>query len=904
MAINMPGNDIEKFKMTVFLKDGSPLLLRAIRRDDEDKLIALVSRLSPRTSYLRYHHVLTELTRERAQRFATVDYDNTFALVATIGDGAEEKIVAVARYYRLPRQDRAEVTIVVEDAYQGRGIGAHLIEQLAETARQRNIRALEMEVLAENENMFRLVKDTGFQVAEQVGQGVYRMTLDVTPIPAVADKVTERERASAIASLKVFLKPHSIAVIGASRRPGSIGNKLFHNILQEDFKGIVYPVNPGAEAVASVKAYPTVMDIPGPIDLAIVIVPAESVQAVVEQCGRKGVRGIVVISSGFGETGTEGNKRQELLLETVRSYGMRLVGPNCMGVINTAQEVTLNATFSGVFPPSGSIAFATQSGALGLAILEYARSLNIGLSTFVSIGDRADVSSNDLMQYWQDDPATSIILLYLESFGNPKKFARVVRNVTSTKPVIVVKGGRTPAGMRAAASHTGALATAEVVSQAILNQVGVVRVDTLEELFDAASLFASQPLPAGRRVAILTNGGGPGIMTADACGAHGLEVAGLSEKTVAGLRGFLRREASVGNPIDMTAEASGGDYGRSLKLLAEDDLIDIVIVIFVPPILTQEEEVAKAIRDVSPEFRRRGKTLVASFMGSHGASAELATPGTGGVPSFVFPEATAMALARACEYRDWLKRPRGTVPVLPGVDKEKAAETVATALKATFTRPFWLGVEATAALLGAYGIRTVKAKPAASAEQAAEVADEIGYPVAVKLLSNTIVHKTEAGGVVLGVKSREGVAAAYSQIAGRLEGLGKMGEMQGVMVQEMVSEGVEVIVGMTQDSSVGSLLMFGLGGVQAELFKDVVFRILPLADVDAAEMVRAVKAYQLLQGWRGSKPSDIESLEELLLRVSALVNDMPQIAELDLNPVMALEQGKGYVVVDARVRVG
>ncbi|MBM2832662.1 MAG: acetyltransferase, partial [Dehalococcoidia bacterium] len=763
-----------------------------------------------------------------------------------------------------------------------------------------------------------------FQVAQQVEQleqGVYRMMLDITPIPAVAEKAAERERVSAIASLKAFLKPHSIAVIGASRRSGSIGNKLFHNILQADFKGVVYPVNPNAEAVASVKAYPTITDIPGEIDLAIIIVPADLVQQTVEQCGRKGVRGIIVISSGFGETGTDGKKRQEKLLETVRSYGMRLVGPNCMGVINTEPDVTLNATFSGVFPPSGRIAFATQSGALGLAILEYASSLNMGLSTFASIGDRADVSSNDLLQYWQDDPATGVILLYLESFGNPKKFARIVRSVTRTKPVIVVKGGRTPAGtrtkpvivvkggrtpagMRAAASHTGALATAEAASQAILNQVGVVRVDTLEELFDAASLFSSQPLPKGRRVAILTNGGGPGIMTADACGAHGLEVVGLSEKTVSGLKGFLRREASAGNPIDMTAEASAEDYGHSLQLLAEDDLIDIVIVIFVPPILTQEAEVAKAIREISPEFCRRGKTLVASFMGSHGASANLATPGVCGVPSFVFPEATAMALSRACEYSDWLKRPQGTVPVLSGVDKSRASQKIMSALKATTTRPFWLDADAVAALLGAYGIRMVKAKAAVSAEKAADVADEIGYPVAVKLLSDTIVHKTEVGGVILGVSSREGIASAYRQIAQRLTSLGRIGEMQGVMVQEMVSEGVEVIVGMTQDASVGPLLMFGLGGVHAELFKDVVFRIHPLTDIDAAEMVRAVKAYQLLQGWRGTNPSDIKSLEELLLRVSALVEDMPQVVELDLNPVMSLEQGKGYVVADARIRVG
>ena len=711
----------------------------------------------------------------------------------------------------------------------------------------------------------------------------------------------EQEKFATIASLGALLKPQSIAVIGASRKQGSIGNKLFHNILHQEFKGVVYPVNPNAEVVASVKTYPSIFDIPGEVELAVVIVPAETVHQVVEQCGQKGVRGVVVISAGFGESGAEGMDRQERLLETARGYGMRLVGPNCMGIISTDPEINMNATFSSVFPPAGNIALGTQSGALGLAILEYAQSLNIGLSTFVSIGNRADVSSNDLLQYWEEDPATDVILLYLESFGNPRKFARIARRVTPTKPVVAVKSGRTPAGSRAAASHTGALATAEVASEAMFNQAGIIRVDTLEELFDVAELLSHQPIPSGRRVAILTNGGGPGIMTADACASRGLELPSLSEKTLSGLKNFLRRGASLTNPIDMTAEATADEYSQSLRLLAQDDRIDIVIVIFIPPILTQPEAVASAIREVAPQFRRRGKTLVASFMGLRGASLELGSREEGYVPSFTFPENTAAALTRACEYSEWLKRPEGTIPDLESIDKKNAERLVKSALERSTDRPLWLDATSVTDLLDSYGIRLVRAKSARTTEEAVKAAEEIGYPVAVKLVAATIAHKTEVGGVILDLRSQTEVEEAFVQITERLANIGRADEMQGVIVQQMISGGIEVIVGVTQDPSFGPLIMFGMGGIHTELFRDVTFRIHPLTDVDAREMLSSVRAYRLLQGWRGSKPSDMKSLEELLLRVSAMAEDLPQIAELDLNPVKALELDNGYVVVDARV---
>lgn len=717
------------------------------------------------------------------------------------------------------------------------------------------------------------------------------------------EKSTDEETIANVASLRALLKPHSIAVIGASRKRDSIGNKLFHNMLHQEFNGVVYPVNPSAEAVASVKAYPSVLDIPGEVDLAVVITPAETVEQIMEQCGRKGIKGVIVISAGFGEGEGEGLERQNKISAIARHYGMRIVGPNCMGIINTDPGVNMNATFSSVYPPVGNIAFGTQSGALGLAILEYAKKLNIGLSTFVSIGNRADVSSNDLLEYWKDDPATDVILLYLESFGNPKKFSRIARSVTSSKPIVAVKSGRTPAGSRAAASHTGALATAEIASEALFEQTGIIRVNTLEELFDVANLLSHQPVPAGKRVAILTNGGGPGILTADSCAAQGLTLPALSEKTSTGLRHILRDGASFTNPIDMTAEATADQYENSLYLLAQDEGIDIVTVIFIPPIVTQLEEVAGAIRKVAPEFRKRGKTLVASFMGSREASIELCSEDGHCVPSFAFPEDTAAAIAKACEYNEWRKRPKGIIPQINSIKREKADKIIGSALDRSTKRPLWLDADSIGGLLDSYGIRVVRSKSAKTIEEAVEVAEDIGFPVVMKLLSETIQHKTEVGGVVLDLRTPKEIEQAFAQMKERLTSIGRETEMHGVTIQKMIKGGTEVIVGVTQDPSFGPLIMFGMGGIHAELFKDVTFRINPLTDFDSREMIRSVKAYQLLEGWRGSMPADIDSLEELLLRVSSMVEDMPSIVELDLNPVKVLGEQKGYVVVDARVLI-
>ncbi len=895
--------DLSKYESTVILKDGSTLYLRPIREGDEKKLYDLFSRLSPHTIYLRFHHVLKHMTIEQVRQFNTADYENSFVIVGTLGESEEERIICVGHFYRLPRGDAAEVALVVEDPYQGRGIGTLLLEKLAEIARQNSINSFEAEILAENEEMMRVLLDSGFRIVQELEYGVYRVQLPIEPTPEVEEKSAERERIATVASLRAFLKPRSVVVVGATQRRTAIGNKVFRNLLKQELQGTVYPVNPNAEYVASVKAYSTVLDIAGPVDLAVVVVPAGSVHQVVQQCGRKGVHGGVVISAGFAETGDEGRRSQERLVETARSYGMRLVGPNCMGIINTASDVSMDTTFSSVYPPAGNTGMCSQSGALGLAILEYAHTLNIGLSTFISIGNRADVSSNDMLQYWEEDPNTDVILLYLESFGNPRKFARIARRVSRVKPVVAVKSGRTAAGSRAAASHTGALATGEVASDALFKQAGIIRVNTLEELFDVAILLSHQPVPSGRRLAILTNGGGPGILTADACADRGLELPTLSDRTSSELLSFLPRGSSTANPIDMTAEATAEQYRRALELLAQDDDIDIVTVIFVPPMITQSEAVAAAIREAAPEFRSRDKTLVASFMGSRGASSELGTGEDGYVPSYAFPEATATALSKACEYSDWLNRPEGRVPDLDGIDREEGKEIVESALSRKEDRPLWLDASSVESLLDAYGIRLVRSRTATTKGQAAEAADELGYPVAVKLLSGSITHKTEVGGVILDVHSAGEASEAFDQIRRRLDDAGRAEEMQEVLVQEMLSGGTEVIVGVTQDPSFGPLILFGMGGVYTELFKDICFRIHPLTDTDAGEMIRSVKAYQLLEGWRGSPRCDIEALQDLLLRISALVEDIPQIGELDLNPVKVLPEGDGYAVVDARLQL-
>src|SRR6267378_3616137 len=702
-------------------------------------------------------------------------------------------------------------------------------------------------------------------------------------------------------TLEPLLKPQSVAVIGASRRRDSIGGAILHNLIERGFQGPVYPVNPKATHVQSIPAYPSIAAVPGPVDLGVIVIPAVQVLEAATACGEKGVKALVVISAGFKETGDEGLKRERELLEVVRRYGMRLVGPNCLGIVNTDPKVSLNATFAPLSPPVGRVAFSSQSGALGLAILDYARRLNLGISQFVSVGNKADVSGNDLIEYWEQDPGTDLILLYLESFGNPRKFTQLARRVARTKPIVAVKSGRTAGGSRAATSHTGALAGSDAAVDALFHQSGVIRTDTIEELFDSAMLLASQPVPTGPNVAILTNAGGPGIMAADACESAGLTLAKLETKTVKGLKAFLPPEASVRNPVDMIASADAPSYERSLRLLVEDRNVDAAIVIFVPPLVTGAQEVARAILAGASGSK---KPVLSCFMGSHGVPESLRSLQEGHIPSYAFPEAAARTLARAVSYGVWRTKPPGKVPSMQDLHPERGSESIARALEgAKPGESRWMTGPGVEDLMRAYGIRTTGARPALNRGEASLVARGIGFPVAMKVRSADVLHKSDVNGVRLNLVSDEEAARAFDSIRSALAKAQPGARFEGVTIERMVGGGVETIVGVTRDPTFGPVVLFGQGGVAAEILRDVSVRVAPLTERDAEEMIREIRGFPLLDGYRGAPKANIASVVDLLHRVSSLARDQEEIAELDLNPVVVFEGEKPCVALDARVRL-
>lgn len=888
-----------QYETEVLLKDGSRMRLRPIKRDDIENWLAFVSRLSDRTKYLRFHYV-PKLGREDAVRYCTVDYRDAFAFVAEVLREKREDIIAIGRYYRLPNKTTAEVAFVIEDPYQGKGIGTKLMEWLANVARDNGITAFEASVLAENEEMMTVFRDYGFHIESHLEEGEYHVSFPIARTGRVVKKEEERELISTLASLRSILSPRSVAVIGASRKPGTIGQLIFECIMESGFSGVVYPVNPNADAVRSVKAYASILDIPDDVDLAVIVVPARLVNSVVDECGRKGVHSVVVISDGFRETGKEGAAREEELRYITLGHGMRLVGPNCMGLINTDPRVSLNASFSPYYPPHGNIAFLSQSGAMGLAILDYVSKIDMGISSFLSVGNRADISSNDLLQYWEQDPATRVILLYLESFGNPRKFARIARRVSATKPIVAVKSGTTAAGSRAASSHTGALATSEVASDALFHQAGIIKVDTMAGLFDVASLLSAQAVPRGRRVAILTNGGGPGVLAADACENNGLILPQFSKETQGRLAAIIRRLDSFNNPLDVTAGATQEEFTGVLKVLARDRSFDAVIVLTIPPTTVPVEVMEKAIKEAAPAFSQSDKPLLACLMGREGGSRKLVAGGIN-IPCYDFPEDAVSALARAAKYGEWLRQPKGRIPRIKGIKRQRARRIIDSALMRTTQRPLWLSAEEIEELLGCYGIRIAETILADTADKAAAAARKIGFPVVVKLASATISHKSDVGGVILDLTSESEVKGAFDTIRANLVRVERESEMQGVTVHRMVRGGIETIVGVTQDPLFGPLMMFGLGGIYAELLNDVAFRLHPLTDLDARELISSIKMARLFHGFRGAPVSDIEALENLLLRLSALVEDIPQISELDFNPVKVMPQGEGYWIVDARI---
>lgn len=710
-------------------------------------------------------------------------------------------------------------------------------------------------------------------------------------------------------ALDPVFSPKTVAVVGASRSRDSIGWSIVHNMIEAQFTGAIYPVNPKAQAIHSLKCYASLAEIPDAIDLAVVTVPRAFVQGVVEEAIALGVRAFVVITAGYGETGEEGRALEAKLRATIRAAGARMVGPNCMGVINTDAAVSLNATFSPTPAVAGSVGFVSQSGALGVAILNVAAQLGIGLTQFVSMGNKADVSGNDLVEYWENDPATKVMCMYLESFGNPRRFTEIAKRVTRKKPILIVKSGRTAEGARAASSHTGAMAGTDVTVSAFLDQCGVLRADTIGELFDVARALDRCPLPAGPRVAIVTNAGGPGIMATDACVNLELQMAELSAATRAHLASFLPSAASLGNPVDMIASATAEQYERTLAAVVADPGVDAAIVVNVTPLLGDPRDVLEAVGRAARATRAAaeiggggvcGKPVLAVMMAVESFYEGLKNA-SHLPPVYRFPESAALALAQLVRYGEWRRRPEHEALPAYDFDREKIA--------AVLSRPGddgYLAADDAFRLLEALGIPVARWAVAADRAEALAAARRIGYPAVVKAISPGLVHKSEAKAIELDLANENEVARACDALSHRFAAAGLA--ISGFFVQEMAQSGHETIFGVSTDPRFGPVLMFGLGGRYVEVFRDVVFGVTPLAPSEAREMVRRIRGVKLLEGVRGDAPSDIALLEAVLLKLAWLVQNFPDIVELDINPFLAAAvpaagEPAASKAVDVRIRV-
>ena len=692
--------------------------------------------------------------------------------------------------------------------------------------------------------------------------------------------------------LDYIFRPQSVAVIGASTKKGTIGRETLHNILIAEFNGKVFPVNPKAPVIHSIKAYSTILDVPDAVDLAIIIVPKAGVNDVIRQCGEKGVKGVVVISAGFSEVGPEGKLREAEVLKTVQQFGMRMVGPNCFGVVNTDPDINLNATFGKTFPKIGNIGFITQSGAMGEAIMNQAKEIGIGFSVVASIGNKADISSNDVLEYLKDDPKTDLILMYLENFGNPRNFTRIAREVSAIKPIVAVKSGRTKLGAKAASSHTGALAGMDVGVDALFEQTGVMRVDTVEELFDVAAALSAQPVPKGNRVCVVTNAGGPGILATDALVNFGMEMPSLAPATIKELKKFISAEASFSNPMDMVAGAGPREFKLTLEAVKQDKRFDTIIPIFVPPVTINQLEVAEHIVSA---LEGTSKSIYACFMGAGEGSAGIQHLKDHSIPVYIFPEAVAKTLATIAGYKRWRSRKRGKVRSFKA-DTARVQGIIDSALKGKDGAI--IGDDAIS-ILDAYGIQAAAYQYAATPAEAVAAAKQLGYPVVMKIATPQVLHKTEVGGVMVDLRSDAEIKKAFATLEGKVGKL-KKGQHFSVALQQMVTGAVETVIGMTTDPSFGPLLMFGLGGIYVEIMKDVAFRINPITDQGAKEMIRALKSFPLLDGFRGSAPVDLEIIEDTLMRLSQLVRDFTCFSEIDINPFMVSDNRANCKAVDAR----
>jgi acyl-CoA synthetase (NDP forming)/GNAT superfamily N-acetyltransferase len=856
----------------VLLLDGSPARLRPITPDDAQLMIEFYERVSPESKYMRFFAPYPELSDRDVQRFTHVDYIDRVAFVVTVGP----KMIAVGRYDRLDSTE-AEVAFLVEDAHQGRGLAQLLLEHLAEAGRERGITMFLAEVLPDNARMIQTFRDAGYKIAGGFADGVMRLEFPIEPTDTAVGVMRSREHRAEAKSMERLFVAKSVAIIGASRRPDTIGATLVRNLVLGDYAGRVYVVNPAADAVAGMPAYKSVQEIPDQVDLAIVAVPAEAVQDVVLDCAAKGVHGLVVISSGFAETGDEGRRRQRRLVGLARSYGVRLVGPNCLGVINTATDVSLNASLAPVMPPRGRVGFFCQSGALGVAILENVARRGLGLSTFVSAGNRADVSGNDLLQYWEEDDATEVVLLYLESIGNPRKFSRIARRVGRIKPVVAVKSGRTTQGVPVGQAAKGTAAPQAAVD-AMFRQAGVIQVDTLDEMFDVAQLLAHQPLPTGPRVAVVGNSDALGLLAADAAIAEGLVVEKL---------------------VSLGSDASAEVFESALDAAIDNPSVDAVVAVYIPPLDTSGEEVATVLATVGEQS---DKPIVSTFLGTEGVPELLRVPdlggavGRGSVPSYPAPESAVRALARVVDYSRWVTRPLGTVPWFEDLDTG-AARQLMTRVMREMPGGGPLEDEDLAQLLMCYGIHLAEQVHVRSLEDAVEAGERFGWNVVLKATAARLRQRPDLAHVWRHIEDEIDMTTAWNNLTTSVDD-SDQGEF---VVQRMSHSGIPVSIGSLEDKLFGPVVSFGMAGTASELLGDIAYRIPPLTDADAGDIVRDVKAAPLFFGYKGSEAVDVATLEELIQRLARLKDDLPEVESLDLNLVLAGAEGADVLRATGRV---
>jgi acyl-CoA synthetase (NDP forming)/GNAT superfamily N-acetyltransferase len=870
-AVDAAHNYPHEWVVDVLASDGGAVALRPIVPEDADKLVEFHGKLSERTRYLRYFGPYPTMSKRDVTNFTTVDHHNRVAFVMMLGD----EIIAVGRYERLldvGDGKSAEVAFVVADAHQGRGLGPILLEYLAAAAAENGLTMFVAEVLSENRNMVTVFREAGYQVSRSFDGGVLRLEFAIDPTEALVSVRNSRERAAEARSMGNVLSPRSVAVIGASADPAKVGNAVLTNLLRGGFTGPVYPVNAEHRSVHGVRAYKTVREIPDDVDLAVVAVPAESISSVLDDCLDKGVKALVVVSSGFSDSGPDGRTSERKLVHAARAHGMRLIGPNALGVANNDPAISLNATLAPVLPVAGNVGFFCQSGALGIAILDEAARSRIGLSAFVSAGNRADVSGNDLLQYWDSDQTTEVVLLYLESFGNPRKFSRIARRVARKKPIVAVKSGRHAVPPVLAA--TGVEIDDSVV-RALFEQAGVIQVGSISQLFDCALLFGYQPLPAGPRLAVIGNSTALGVLAADAARSEGLQVS---------------------DPIDLGAQASPELFAAAVRdALASFD-VDAVIAVFVPPVAIPVEPFAKALKDA---VEGSDKPILTTFLAAEGVPEVLTVrddagnPTRGSVPSYPGPERAALALARAWRYAEWRSKPASKVVRPAGIDSERARQMVAAWLENSPGR--WLSDFEAAELLACYGVDVVEFRSVLTADEAVEAADALGYPVVVKATGELWRHRPDLGGVRLDLVGPDSVRLAYSDLAAA------SGEPL-LHVQKMAPKGIGCVVAVQDDPSFGSLISFGLAGVISDLLGDRAYRVLPLTEDAATELIDAPKAAPLLSGYRNAVPVNKGALVDLVQRISTLADDIPEVRELACEPVLA--SAVGAEITDARVRIG